>query len=294
MSSNSGAGGFGPNPWQQTSWDWRAAGNFIGGGAGSGLLITSAVFGASNPGGAAALPWLLLFGLALVGLGLLCVWLEIGRPLRALHVFFNPRTSWMSREGLVALLLFPSGLLAMLGLVGGWLWVMAGLAVAFLYCQSRMLPAARGIPAWRPRQVIALVFVTGLTEGCGVYLLLGLWHKQVGGAVMLLAALLVLLRLVVWMLYRRNVDASLAPRASVALNVAGRRLLIVGSILPVLVLALGAGFTSGAIQLMLAAFAGACAAFAGVAMKYTLVTRASFNQGFALTKIPVRGARSPH
>ena len=293
MSSNSGAGGFGPNPWQQTSWDWRAAGNFIGGGAGTGLLITSTLLATPDPARTGPLVWLLFVGLALVGVGLLCVWLEIGRPLRALHVFFNPRTSWMSREGFVALLLFPSGLLAMLG-VGGWLWLMVGLAIAFLYCQSRMLPAARGIPAWRPKLVIPLVFVTGLTEGCGVYLLLGLWHKQVSAAVMMLAALLVLSRLAVWMLYRRNVDASLAPRARAALNVAGRRLLILGSILPVLVLAVGAGFTNGATQLTLAAFAGACVAFAGAAMKYTLVTRASFNQGFALTKIPVRGVRSPN
>ena len=287
MSSNSGAGGFGPNPWQQTSWDWRAAGNFIGGGAGTGLLVSSVVLAAASP----AAPWLTLAGLALVGLGLLCVWLEIGRPLRALHVFFNPRTSWMSREGFVALLLFPAGLLAMLGL-GGWLWLTAGLALAFLYCQSRMLPAARGIPAWRPKLVTPLVFVTGLCEGCGVFLLLGPWHGQSGRAAMLLAAVLVLLRLAVWLAYRRNVDASLAPRARAALSVAGRRLLIVGSVLPVLVLALGAGFTTGATQALLGAFAGASVAFAGAAMKYTLVTRASFNQGFALTKIPVRGARS--
>lgn len=293
MSSNSGAGGFGPNPWQQTSWDWRAAGNFIGGGAGTGLLITSAlltVWGRDAP----ALPlWLVFVGLSLVGVGLLCVWLEIGRPLRALHVFFNPRTSWMSREGFVALLLFPSGLLALLGFAG-WLGVTASLAAVFLYCQSRMLPAARGIPAWRPKLVIPLVFVTGLCEGCGVFLLLGLWHGRVGAAAMGLAALLVLIRLTVWLLYRRDVDAILAPRARAAINVAGRRLLIVGSILPVLALAAAAGFTHGATQLTLAAFAGACAAFAGAAMKYTLVTRASFNQGFALTKIPVRGVRSTH
>jgi len=289
MSANAGATGFGPNPWQQTSWDWRAAGNFIGGGAGTGLLVSSAVLAGASP----AAPWLTLAGLALVGLGLLCVWLEIGRPLRALHVFFNPRTSWMSREGFVALLLFPAGLLAMLGL-GGWPWLTAGLALAFLYCQSRMLPAARGIPAWRPKLVTPLVFTTGLCEGCGVFLLLGLWHGRGSSAAMLLAGALVLVRLAVWLAYRRNVDASLAPRARAALNVAGRRLLIVGSVLPVLVLALGAGFTTGATQALLGAFAGACAAFAGAAMKYTLVTRASFNQGFALTKIPVRGARSTH
>ena len=68
---------FGPNPWQQTNWDWRAAGNFIGGGAGSGLIMFTALAGVE--GTAAAV--LLLVGLALVGLGLACVWLELGRPL---------------------------------------------------------------------------------------------------------------------------------------------------------------------------------------------------------------------
>ena len=38
--------------------------------------------------------------------------------------------------------------------------------------------------------------------------------------------------------------------------------------------------------------AGASAAVAGATLKYTLVTRASFNQGFALSKLPVRGVRS--
>ena len=34
---------FGPNPWQQTNWDWRAAGNFMGGGAGAGLVVWTVV-----------------------------------------------------------------------------------------------------------------------------------------------------------------------------------------------------------------------------------------------------------
>ena len=109
---------YGPNPWQQAHWDWRAAGNFVCGGAGSGLLAFTALSGARGP----AAMLLLLGGLSLVGLGLLCVWLEIGRPLRALHVFFNPRTSWMTREGFVALLLFAAGLAAAAG-AGGLAWV---------------------------------------------------------------------------------------------------------------------------------------------------------------------------
>ncbi len=52
----------GPSPWQQTNWDWRAAGNFICGGAGGGLVVFTAL---SARRGCAAL--LLLAGLAFVG-----------------------------------------------------------------------------------------------------------------------------------------------------------------------------------------------------------------------------------
>ena len=60
---------FGPNPWQQAHWDWRAAGNFMAGGAGAGLIVATALSGAQGR------LWtgLLLAGLALVGVGLFCV-----------------------------------------------------------------------------------------------------------------------------------------------------------------------------------------------------------------------------
>jgi phenylacetyl-CoA:acceptor oxidoreductase subunit 2 len=276
---------FGPNPWQQTSWDWRAAGNFICGGAGTGLLLNSALF-ASPEAAWWVTPGLVFVGLALVGLGLLCVWLEIGRPLRALNVFINPRTSWMSREAWVSVVLFPAGLAAMLGL-SGWLWISAALALAFLYCQSRMLPAARGIPAWRSSWFSPLFLLTAACEGCGIFLLLGLVHARVTSAALLAFVLLLALRMLAWRRYRKDVDASLVARARSALDLAGRRLLMVGSILPCVLLGLAWLLSAP----LLAAVAGACAAWAGANLKYTLVTRASFNQGFALLKIPVRGVR---
>ena len=116
---------FGPNPWHQAHWDARAAGNFIGGGVGTGLIVATAAGGATG----GALTALLLVALAFVGFGLLCVWLEIGRPLRALNVFINPRTSWMSREAFVGALLFPVGAVTAL-LAPGWLPAAVVLALA--------------------------------------------------------------------------------------------------------------------------------------------------------------------
>jgi phenylacetyl-CoA:acceptor oxidoreductase subunit 2 len=268
------------------------ADNFIGGGAGTGLLFACVFFATPHADTAWTANWLVLVGLALVGCGLTCVWLEIGRPLRALHVFFNPYTSWMSREGFVGLLLFPAGLMAALGF-GGWMWATAALALLFLYCQSRMLPAAKGIPAWRSKLVMPLVFVTGLCEGYGVFLLLGLVHDKVTGSVALSFAALVLARFIVWTIYRRAVDASLASRARAALDVAGARLLVFGTIAPLVLLGISLWLPAGAVQAGLIATAGAGAAVAGAFVKFTLVTRASFNQGFALKNIPVRGVRVP-
>ena len=286
----SAASGFGPNPWQQTSWDWRAAGNFICGGAGTGLLLASALFDAPTPASLRSPDWLVFAGLALVGLGLLCVWLEIGRPLRALHVFLNPQTSWMTREAFVGLVLFPAGLAAMLGL-SGWNWITAALAMVFLYCQSRMLPAARGIPAWRSALMSPLFMVTGLCEGCGLFLLFGIFHARSSNTAMLLLLMVLVLRLLVWRRYRRSVDQGLAARARGALDLAGHRLLFVGTAVPVIALVTG-WLLGGPAQPLLTALAGACAAWAGATVKYTLVTRASFNQGFALAKMPVRGVRT--
>jgi len=280
---------FGPNPWQQTQWDWRAAGNFIGGGAGSGLIVFTALAGTTGALAAA----LLLAGLALVGLGLSCVWLELGRPLRALHVFFNPRTSWMAREAIVATALLPVGIAAAAGVyagIDGLVWLPAALALVFVYCQGRMLRAARGITAWREPLTVPLLLSTSLAEGAGVFFVALLWNEQAGAAMAVLFGVLVLARAAILLAYRQRLSGRIAPRANRALDRAGRALLIGGTAAP-LALLLAASWMGGTTAVALGALAGLAAALAGAHLKFTLITRAGYNQGFALQALPVRGAR---
>ncbi len=285
MSDPSRGNPYGFAPWHQTSWDWRAAGNFIGGGAGCGLVVFAALSPAAGPAQAG----LFLAALALVGVGLFSVSLELGRPLRALNVFRNPRTSWMSREALCAVLLAAT-VLGLLAGVEACRWAAAIAALGFLHCQARLLQGAKGIPAWRDQALVPLVFATGLAEGGGLFWLASPVHRAGTLALLGLFVALVIVRYVVWRIYRHRVDGSLAARAREALDGAGRLLHYAGTWAPIVLAALAAVAPSP-LALALASAAGLMAAVVGALVKHALVTRAGFNQGFALPQVPVRGVR---
>ena len=277
---------FGPNPWQQTNWDARAAGNFIGGGAGCGLLVFSVI--AAAQGGLREV--LLVLAMALVSLGLLSVFAEIGRPWRAMNVIFNPRTSWMSREAALAPLMLGSALLALFGVAAAGM-VAAVLALGYLYCQARMLQAAKGIPAWREPLTVPLLVATGLCEGAGLYWLLAPWWGQGTQGLWIGFGVLLALRFVIGVLWHRRLAGSLRPRALQAVNQAGHAF-NAGSLLPlaIVLVVLVAPLPSGW-QAPLQALAGGLALLGGAIFKCLLITRAGFNQGFALRHLPVRGVR---
>ncbi|HEX6298580.1 MAG TPA: hypothetical protein VFZ74_18595 [Burkholderiales bacterium] len=243
---------------QQKHWDARAALNFMLGGTGSGLIIALAVAGAESP-----IP--VILALALIAAGLGAVWLEIGRKLRALHVLFNPFTSWMTREAFVAVLLFPLGLGAVF--VPSALPAAAVAAAAFLYCQARILRAAKGIPAWRAPQVVPLILATGLAEGAG----LALFFSQATVLIALFAIAVGFRALAGWR-YRAAVTAAVPALSGVTMAI--------------LVLVAAGLYVQEALLL-----AGIAAVASGWWLKLALVTRAAPAQGFTLPRVPVRGAR---
>ena len=270
-------------PWLQTNWDRRAAGNFIGGGTGGGLVVFAA---ASELAGGNPQRWTYLLAAIFIAAGLSLVWIEIGRPWRFLHVFFNPHTSWMTREGLVALPLLVA--LAAAAWYGGAALasVSALLALVFVYCQARILRASRGIPAWRDPSIVPLIGATALAEGAGALFVLNFVAGAApGGFVLVLALLALLARWIAWITYRRSLARRGAPTAArKALQAIGLQLLVLGTIAPMALIAAALGFADYARQFALVA--GLLGVAEGWLIKDTIVLRAAFNQGFAVPHMP--------
>ena len=273
------------SPRQQRNWDWRAAANFIAGGAGGGLLLFVAIAGLEPEVTRAAI----LLGLVLIGTGLTCVWFEIGRPWRALNVYRHFATSWMTREAVAALVLFAAGALALLT-VRPLLVVLTGLlGLGFLYSQARILAANKGIPAWRHPRSVPLMIATGLAEGGGF--LAGVMAMAASNPdFRLLAGLLALIvvRAIVWKAYLGGLGAGGAPDGALkVLRGIDRKFVVFGHILPLLaIVGFLAGMPGGAGLILVA---GILVVAGGWFMKYALVRRAAFTQGLALLHLPVRG-----
>jgi phenylacetyl-CoA:acceptor oxidoreductase subunit 2 len=269
----------------QPNWDWRAAGNFMFGGTGGALILLTAL---STWPHSPPLP-LSLSALALIGLGLFLVWLEIGRPWRFLHVFFHPQTSWMTREASIAMVLFPIAI-AGIFLGSNALLAAAGLlGLVFLYCQGRILRAATGIPAWREPAVVPLIISTGLAEGAGVLLIIACLLDSVRDVYLLAIAVLLLLRGILWTRYRSALERNQAPAGAQdrfkAIHVP---FLWFGNALPLALVLIP--FVAPLDWLI--PLAALLVLFAGWHMKFVLVARAAFVQGYGVGKLR-RGRPEP-
>lgn len=145
-------------------------------GAGYGLLFLLGIFNAIG-----CLPESRWFGLAGLGIalalitaGLLSSTFHLGHPERAWRAFSQWRTSWLSREGVAAVLTYvPAGLFGI-----GWvfleqtqgIWAVLGLlaslgAVVTVYCTGMIYASLKAIPAWHRKLVAPLYLVLGMATG---------------------------------------------------------------------------------------------------------------------------------
>jgi phenylacetyl-CoA:acceptor oxidoreductase subunit 2 len=154
-----------------------------------------------------------------------------------------------------------------------------------------ILKEAKGIPAWRAPLIVPLTVATGLAEGGGLLLIALSTIAPLDAAAQLLAppvVVLAALRAWVWRAYVGALVGSGAPMRTLEVLAAFRPwFFVVGLALPVVLVA--TAYVVAPVAWLLFAMAGLSAAAAGIALKFVLVTRAAYNQGFALAHTPVRG-----
>ncbi|WP_242112746.1 dimethyl sulfoxide reductase anchor subunit family protein [Luteimonas aquatica] len=178
-------------------------------------------------------PWLwaalLLKGLVLSTLGLLSSMLHLGKPGRAWRAFSQWRTSWLSREGVLAVLtaLVALALLAPAVLEAAMpryrlalapaatRTLLAALVAAPLLtvvCTAMIYASLKPIPAWRHRLVVPAYLAFALLSGAA---LLGAAQAVTAGAVpaavaIAIAALALLTGALKW-IYWRDIDRQALP-----------------------------------------------------------------------------------
>src|SRR6516165_5612804 len=157
----------------------------LGLGAPLGLLPQSQSFGC------VALTVATLFAIV----GLVSSVFHLGRPERAWRAFSQWRSSWLSREGILAVLtllaaaIFGVGWVlfgATEGLIGLCGVLAAGLAAATVYCTGMIYASLKPIHQWHNQWVVPNYLVLALMSGCLVLdFLIRLWSARYGGVALL-------------------------------------------------------------------------------------------------------------
>ncbi|MFN3461590.1 MAG: dimethyl sulfoxide reductase anchor subunit family protein [Oceanibaculum sp.] len=171
--------------------------------------------------------------LALVSAGLLSSTFHLGHPERAWRAFSQWRTSWLSREGVLAVLTFvPAGLLWLVWvLCGPGIWTMilgpfaAALALATVWATAMIYASLKPIHQWHNKWVLPNYLAMALfTGGVLLYGLLHLWGPALAlaGEAALVAGLIALtLKRLYWNFIDRT-QAESTPETATGLGHLGK------------------------------------------------------------------------
>jgi DMSO reductase anchor subunit len=190
-------------------------------GAGYGLLVWLALARLTGAWSIGPVPGLVacLLALALVTTGLMSSTFHLGHPERAWRAFTQWRSSWLSREGVAAVLTYPFALV----FTAGWIWdgitptmmtaAAAGtlvLSLVTVYTTSMIYASLKTIPRWSNGFVSPVYLLFSLASGgllfAGVLSLSGV--AGMNEMILLLAVLLV--AWVVKVYYWRYIDTARA------------------------------------------------------------------------------------
>ncbi len=267
-------------PRKQKVWHKPAAFNFIMGGMGAAVYVLGLWL---DWLGAPATEWHKLLAPALIGLGLLGLTLEAGRPFRSIHIFRGWRHSWMSREAWAAAFFLPLA-------VAAWLWPdsapdwLAGLAaLVFLVSQRFIVYRSRAVAAWNKPIILGIMAAASFAGGAGLFLLAaGLFNQGVISYLAAAGLASVLAQGGLWLVYLRGSGDTAFDLGTAVLR--RRRSLLatvgLGIVLPLILLT---GILLVEIPSFLlgatAVIGGGAMLLGGAALKGQLILRAGYLRG---------------
>jgi sulfite dehydrogenase (quinone) subunit SoeC len=196
-------------------------------GAGYGLLVCSAIAAAFGWAGARPLLASMALGLVMVTVGLLSSMAHLGKPSRAWRAFSQWRTSWLSREGVMALVTYVPALLVASMLLPGMLSpnaegapvmpntlgviaavALVACALVTVVCTAMIYASLKPIPAWRHAFVVPVYLLFSLLTGgllCGA--LIGFDGYVGNGVAMAGIAIAIVVAALKWR-YWRDIDTT--------------------------------------------------------------------------------------
>ena len=108
----------------------------------------------------------------LITAGLISSTLHLANRKNAIYALTRVRTSWLAREGLLALCLYPLAVLHLYALQSGLpqvtpftLWLLIAVAVAVLYCTGMIYGCLKTIPRWNTWMTPVKYVLFGLMSG---------------------------------------------------------------------------------------------------------------------------------
>jgi DMSO reductase anchor subunit len=193
----------------------------VSSGAGYGLLALLGLVG-FNHGQASSFAFAattFAVALALITTGLLSSTLHLGRPERAWRAFSQWRSSWLSREGIAAILTYPialafgavwSGLIDAPALIAPLGILTAIMCAITVFCTGKIYSSLKTIRAWHHRLTVPSYLIFALATGASVLMPIAWAFDRFQAAQAVIAGLALIAANVVKFFYWPSIDA--APR----------------------------------------------------------------------------------
>lgn len=187
-------------------------------GAGYGLLFWLGLVGISH-GEASSLAFAataMIVALGLITTGLLSSTFHLGHPERAWRAFSQWRSSWLSREGVLAVLTYPIALLFALCWSGiaecPRAIVLLGLAVAIMclatvYCTAMIYAALKTIRQWSHALTVPVYLAFALATGASLFAAIALPFGRLQPVQLAIAGAAILAVVILKLIYWRSIDA---------------------------------------------------------------------------------------